>query len=49
MANTSAYEIFESFESSFQDKSIIPEELEFEWLLNAIARYSVELDRKTHV
>lgn len=44
MENTSAYEVFESFESSFQDKNIIPRELEREWLLKAIARYSVELD-----
>lgn len=44
MKNTSAYEVFESFESSFQDKNIIPKELELEWLLKAIARYSVELD-----
>lgn len=44
MKNTSAYEVFESFESSFQDKNIIPKELELEWLLKAVARYSVELD-----
>lgn len=44
MENTSAYEVFESFESSFQDKNIIPKELELEWLLKAVARYSVELD-----
>lgn len=44
MKNTSAYEVFESFESSFQDKHIIPKELELEWLLKAVARYSIELD-----
>lgn len=44
MKNTSAYDVFESFESSFQDKNIIPKELELEWLLKAVARYSVELD-----
>ena len=44
MKNTSAYDVFESFESSFQDKNIIPKELELEWLLKAIARYSIELD-----
>ena len=44
MDNTQAREIFDSFEASFQDKSIIPMELELEWLLKAIARYSVELD-----
>ena len=47
MKNTSAYDVFESFESSFQDKNIIPKELELEWLLKAIARYSIELDELT--
>lgn len=45
MENTSAHEVFESFESSFQDKNIIPKGLELEWLLKAVARYSVELDK----
>ena len=44
MDNTHAREIFDSFESSFQDKCIIPFELEVEWLLKAVGRYSLELD-----
>ena len=44
MDNTQVQEVFDSFESSFQDKSIIPTELELEWLLKAVARYSIELD-----
>lgn len=44
MDNTQAQEVFDSFESSFQDKSIIPVDLEIEWLLKAIGRYSIELD-----
>lgn len=44
MDNTHAQEVFDSFESSFQDKCIIPFELEVEWLLKAIGRYSLELD-----
>lgn len=44
MDNTQAKEIFDSFEASFQDKSIIPEGLELEWLRKAVARYSIELD-----
>ena len=46
MANTptTAREVYDSFESSFQDKSIIPIELEYVWLLKAIGRYSVELE-----
>lgn len=46
MANTqtTAKEVFDSFEASFQDKSIIPIELEIVWLQKAVARYSVELD-----
>ena len=41
---TTIQEVFNSFEASFQDKSIIPEALEYEWLMKAIARYSIELD-----
>lgn len=44
MDNTLALEVFQSFESSFQDKRIIPESLELEWLKKAIGRYAVELD-----
>lgn len=44
MDNTFALEVFQSFESSFHDKRIIPESLELEWLKKAIGRYSVELD-----
>lgn len=43
--NTQAREVFDSFESSFQDKKIIPDDLELIWLLKAIGRYSIELDR----
>ena len=41
---TTIQEVFNSFEASFQDKSIIPKALEYEWLMKAIARYSIELD-----
>ena len=44
MANTTALEVFNSFEASFRDKSVLPPELEMEWLLKAIGRYSVELE-----
>lgn len=44
MGNTQAQEVFNSFEASFQDKCIIPFELEVEWLKKAIGRYSIELD-----
>lgn len=43
MSVTSAQDIYQSFEASFRDKAEIPESLEHEWLLKAIARYSVEL------
>ena len=43
MNNTQAVEILESFESSFQDKVIIPEELELVWLKKAVGRYSTEI------
>ena len=42
--NTQAFEVIESFESSFQDKCVIPFELELMWLKRAIGRFSVELD-----
>lgn len=41
---TTAQDVYDSFEASFQDKCVIPEELERIWLLKAIGRYSVELD-----
>lgn len=44
MANTTAQDVYDSFESSFQDKRVIPEELELVWLQKAVGRYSVELD-----
>ena len=43
--NTQAQDVFDSFESSFQDKKVIPDDLELIWLLKAIGRYSVELDK----
>lgn len=42
--NTTVNEIYESFESSFKEKTVIPEELEFVWFKRAVGRYSVELD-----
>lgn len=42
--NTTAQEVFDSFESTFQDKVVIPESLEIVWLKKAVGRYSVELD-----
>lgn len=47
MANTTAFDVFNSFEASFRDKSVISLELETEWLLKAIGRYSVELEPLT--
>jgi len=41
---TSADEVIDSFEASFQDKSIIPLELELLWLKKAVAQYSVEIE-----
>ena len=45
MMNTTAREVFDSFESSFQDKKVIPADLELLWLKKAVGRYSVELDK----
>ena len=44
MMSTTAREVFDSFESSFQDKLVLPEALELLWLKKAVGRYSVELD-----
>ena len=44
MAATTAKEVIDSFESTFQDKCEIPEELELLWLKKAVAQYSVEID-----
>ena len=44
MKNTRAKDVFDSFEASFQDKKVIPDDLELIWLLKAIGRYSVELN-----
>lgn len=44
MANTTAREVFDFFESSFRDKVVIPEELEIVWLKRAVGRYSAELE-----
>ena len=41
---TAAGEVIDSFEASFQDKSIIPLELELLWLKKAVAQYSVEIE-----
>lgn len=45
--NTTAQEVFDSFESTFKDKVVIPEALELLWLKKAVGRYSVELDQIT--
>lgn len=45
---TMAREVIESFESSFADNQMIPDELELVWLKKAIGRYSVELDPLTY-
>lgn len=39
--------MIENFESTFQDKKVIPYSLELLWLKKAIARYSVELSPLT--
>lgn len=42
--NTTAQDVYDSFESSFADKTVIPEALELQWLKKAVGRYSVELE-----
>ena len=42
--NTSAEEVFDSFESSFADNEIIDRDLELYWLKKAVGKFSLELD-----
>jgi len=44
MANTTATEVIQSFQSTFQDKKVFPEGLELMWLKKANGRYSIELE-----
>lgn len=44
MANTTAQEVIDFFESSFGDRHVLPDSLEQIWLRKAISRYSLELD-----
>ena len=44
MANTLATEVIESFEATFQDKCVIPEDLELMWLKKAVAAFSIEIE-----
>ena len=41
---TSFSEVYDSFESSFQDKCVIPEALELLWLKKAVAQYCIEIE-----
>lgn len=41
---TTAQDVYNSFEASFQDKKEIPTALELEWLKKAIGRYSIEIE-----
>lgn len=43
MAHTTAQEVFNSFESSFKDKNVVPYELEFLWLKKAVGRFCMEI------
>lgn len=42
--NTTAQDVIDFFESSFQDKCVIPFDLELVWLKKAIGRFSIELE-----
>ena len=41
---TLAQDVIDSFEASFQDKKVIPEALEIEWLKKAVGRFSMEIE-----
>lgn len=44
LANTTYQAVIDSFESSFQDKCVIPLDLELLWLKKAVAEYSTEIE-----
>ena len=44
MANTTAQEVIDFFESSFGDRHVLPDSLEQIWLRKAISRYTLEID-----
>lgn len=44
---TTADDVIQSFESTFADKTPLPDSLVFQWLKKAIARYSMEIDDLT--
>lgn len=44
MANTTATEVIQSFQSTFQDKKVFPDGLELMWLKKSNGRYSIELE-----
>ena len=43
MANTTAQEVYDAFESTFSDKKEIPELLELQWLKMAVGKYNMEI------
>ena len=43
MANKTSQDVFDVFESTFQDKFEIPESLERQWFKNALAEYELEI------
>lgn len=43
MANTTAQDVIDFFETSFADRKVLPDSLEMIWLRKAIGRYSAEL------
>jgi len=45
--NTTAQEVYDSFESIFSDKKEIADALEFQWLKMSIARYNTEIAVET--
>lgn len=46
MGKVSTYEdVINSFHSTFQDKTIIPESLEKEWFLKAVGKFSHEIEK----
>ena len=43
MANTTAQEVYDSFEATFSDKKVIPTSLELQWLKMSVAKYNAEI------
>src|SRR5690606_13380223 len=44
MANTTYEQVLRSFESTFQNKYVLPEELVYQWFIDSLGEFSLEVE-----